>query len=51
MGEQIIYGTRAVIEAINEDKEFERIYIQRGINNPLINELIALLRKMLKDGI
>lgn len=44
MEEQLIYGTRAVIEAIREDKEIERIYIQRGINNPLINELRALLR-------
>ncbi|MEP7264594.1 MAG: 23S rRNA (guanosine(2251)-2'-O)-methyltransferase RlmB [Bacteroidota bacterium] len=45
MEEHLIYGTRAVIEAITEDREIERLYIQRGINNPLINELRALLRE------
>jgi 23S rRNA (guanosine2251-2'-O)-methyltransferase len=45
MEDQLIYGTRAVMEAILEDKEIERIYIQRGINNPLINELRALLKE------
>jgi 23S rRNA (guanosine2251-2'-O)-methyltransferase len=44
MEDHLIYGTRAVIEALNENLEIERLYIQRGINNPLINELRALLR-------
>lgn len=45
MEDNIIYGTRAVIEAVNEDRELERLFIQRGINNPLVNELRALLKK------
>ena len=45
MEDNIIYGTRAVIEAVNEDRELERLFIQRGINNPLMNELRALLKK------
>jgi 23S rRNA (guanosine2251-2'-O)-methyltransferase len=45
MEEHIIFGTRAVIEALHEDREIERLYIQRGINNPLINELRAILRE------
>jgi 23S rRNA (guanosine2251-2'-O)-methyltransferase len=44
MDDQLIYGTRAVMEAVKEDREIDRIYIQRGVNNPLINELRALLR-------
>jgi 23S rRNA (guanosine2251-2'-O)-methyltransferase len=45
MDENLIYGTRSVIEAIESGRELERIFIQRGINNPLINELRALLKK------
>lgn len=45
MEDKIIYGTRAVIEAVKEDHELERLFIQRGINNPLMNELRALLKK------
>ena len=45
MEDNIIYGTRAVIEAVNEDRELERLFIQKGINNPLMNELRALLKK------
>lgn len=36
----MIYGTRAVIEAILAGKEIEKIMIQSGINNDLIKELI-----------
>jgi 23S rRNA (guanosine2251-2'-O)-methyltransferase len=35
----MIYGTRAVIEAIRSGKEIERLFIQQGLNNPLIHEL------------
>jgi len=35
----LIYGTRAVLEAIHGGKEFERIFIQHGLNNPLAREL------------
>jgi len=44
--EHLIYGTRAVIEAVREGKEIEKIFIQRGLNNPLIHEL----KKQLKES-
>ena len=41
--EQLIFGTRAVLEAVKAGKEFERLFIQQGLNNPLMRELkIAL---------
>lgn len=36
----MIYGTRAVMEAIRGGKEIEKIMIQSGLNNDLIKELI-----------
>lgn len=45
MEDKLIYGTRAVIEAVLEGNELERLFIQRGINNPLMNELRTLLKK------
>lgn len=42
---QMIYGTRAVIEAIRAGREIETILIQSGVKNDLINELIGLARK------
>jgi 23S rRNA (guanosine2251-2'-O)-methyltransferase len=36
----MIYGTRAVMEAIRAGKEIEKIMIQSGLNNDLIKELI-----------
>lgn len=41
---EMIYGTRAVIEAIRGGKEIEKIMIQSGLSNDLIKELIALAR-------
>jgi 23S rRNA (guanosine2251-2'-O)-methyltransferase len=35
----MIYGTRAVIEALQAGKEFEKVFIQHGLNNPLAREL------------
>lgn len=35
----IIFGTRAVIEAINAGKEIDKILIQKGLSNQLFNEL------------
>jgi 23S rRNA (guanosine2251-2'-O)-methyltransferase len=35
----MIYGTRAVIEALSSGKEIERVFLQNGLNNPLIREL------------
>jgi rRNA methylase, putative, group 3 len=36
----MIFGTRAVIEAIRAGREIEKIYIQSGLNNDLIKELV-----------
>jgi len=36
----MIYGTRAVMEAIKAGREIEKIYVQAGLSNDLIKELI-----------
>ena len=36
---EYIFGTRAVIEALRAGKEFEKIFIQKGLNNQLFHEL------------
>ncbi|WP_053405994.1 23S rRNA (guanosine(2251)-2'-O)-methyltransferase RlmB [Persicobacter sp. CCB-QB2] len=36
----MIFGTRAVIEAIRAGKEIDRLYIQKGLNNELTKELV-----------
>lgn len=36
-----IFGTRAVMEAIKAGREIEKIFIQAGLNNDLIRELIG----------
>lgn len=41
----MIYGTRAVMEAVNAGKEFDRLFIQKNIDNVLSAELLELLRK------
>ena len=41
----MIYGTRAIIEAIRSAQEFERVFIQHGLNNPLMRELKDELKK------
>jgi len=42
---QMIFGIRAVIEAIRSGKEIESLYIQRGIGGGLINELKTLMHE------
>lgn len=42
---QMIFGIRAVIEAIESGKEIESLFIQRGIVGSLIAELRELLRE------
>lgn len=37
----MIYGTRAVIEAILAGKEIEKVMVQAGLKNDLVKELIA----------
>lgn len=41
---EVIYGTRAVMEAIRAGKEIEKIMIQASLNNDLIKELISTAR-------
>jgi len=41
----VIYGTRAVMEAIRAGKEIEKIMIQSSLANDLIKELISLARE------
>lgn len=43
--EETIFGTRAVIEAIKAGREIEKIFIQGGLNNDLIKELISIARE------
>jgi 23S rRNA (guanosine2251-2'-O)-methyltransferase len=40
----MIYGTRAVIEAIRANKQIEKILVQTGLNNDLIRELTGVAR-------
>lgn len=42
--ENLIFGMRAVIEAIKADKEIDKIILQKGLSNELYNELRNILR-------
>lgn len=42
---QMIFGIRAVIEAVKSGKDMEAIYVQRGLTGGLFTELRALLRE------
>ncbi len=41
----LIFGIRAVIEAINSGKDIEKIMIQKGTNSQLIKELHKIIRE------
>ena len=41
---EMIFGTRAVIEAIEAGKEIDKILIKRDIQNDLSRELFAALK-------
>lgn len=43
-GDDLVFGIRAAIEAINAGKEINKLFIQNGINNPLIAELKEAVR-------
>jgi len=43
--DEYIYGTRAVIEAINRGKTIERVFIKTGLQNDLIHELLSLIKE------
>src|SRR6187402_3021519 len=40
---QMVFGIRAVIEAIRSGKDIESLFIQRGLGGELIHELRSLL--------
>ncbi|WP_207531655.1 23S rRNA (guanosine(2251)-2'-O)-methyltransferase RlmB [Desertivirga arenae] len=42
---QMVFGIRAVIEAIKSGKDIEAIYVQRGLGGGLLLELKALLKE------
>ncbi|HRG80819.1 MAG TPA: 23S rRNA (guanosine(2251)-2'-O)-methyltransferase RlmB [Cyclobacteriaceae bacterium] len=41
---EMIFGTRAVMEAIKAKREIEKIFVQSGLNNDLIKELIQVAK-------
>jgi len=41
----LIFGIRAIIEAINADKDLEKVYLQKELKGELFNELKYLIRK------
>lgn len=43
-GNNFIFGTRAVIEAIDAGKEVEKVLIQKNLQNELIKELLSKLK-------
>lgn len=42
---EVIFGTRTVIEAVQAGKELEKVLIQKGNRNELTGELLQLLRQ------
>lgn len=42
--QNLIFGTRAVIEALNAGKDIEKILVQKGLSNELYNQLRQALR-------
>ena len=42
---ELIYGTRAVIEAVRAGKQIEKIYLQTGLHNDLMKELVNVLKE------
>lgn len=41
----LLFGTRAVIEAIKSDKEVDKLFLQTGLNNDLFRELMTLVKE------
>src|SRR5690606_21283943 len=42
---QMVFGIRAVMEAIEHGKEIESLYVQRGLTGPLISDLKKQLQQ------
>mgnify|MGYP002276860728 CR=1 FL=1 len=43
--DDFIFGTRAVIEAINTGKNIEKVFIKTGSNNELIQQLLSVIKE------
>ena len=43
--DNFIFGTRAVIEALNSDKQIEKVLIKKGVENELIKDMLKELKK------
>ncbi len=43
--DEFIFGTRAVIEAINRGKNIEKVLIKKGLSNDLFQQLISLIKQ------
>jgi 23S rRNA (guanosine2251-2'-O)-methyltransferase len=43
--QEMIYGIRPVIEAIDSDKEVEKVFVQKGLQSSTLRELMVLLRE------
>lgn len=43
--DEYIFGTRAVIEAINTGKNIEKVFIKTGLSNELVQQLISLIKE------
>jgi len=41
---EYIFGIRAIIEAINSDKELEKVYLQKDLKGALMSELNGIIR-------
>ncbi|MFZ4263595.1 23S rRNA (guanosine(2251)-2'-O)-methyltransferase RlmB [Sphingobacterium sp. HJSM2_6] len=42
---QLVFGTRAVMEAIDSGKEIESLFVQRGLSGPLFAEFKAMVKE------
>lgn len=42
---QLIYGIRAIIEAIDAEQSINKVYLQKGLEGPLFQQLEGILRK------
>ncbi len=43
--QEMVYGIRPVIEAIDSDKEVEKVFVQKGLQSSTLKELMALLKE------
>lgn len=42
---ELIYGTRALIEAARSGRHIEKVFVQAGVNNDLMKELVTTLKE------